>query len=434
MALPSLAVSPNRRYLTTADGLPFFYLGDTDWELFHRCTREDVELLCTDRASRGFNVLQAVALAERDGLNTPNVYGHRPFVDNDPARPVEEYWEHVDWTVSCVNGHGMYVGLLPTWGDKWHPTWGDGPLIFTPDNARSYGAWIGARYRDAEVIWILGGDRPIQTEEQLLIIRGMAEGLREGDGGAHLITFHPRGGQSSSTFVHHEPWLDFNMIQTGHSRDRASFAFYDHEWDLLPSRPFVNGEPPYEAHPNNFRGGDDGWLDQADVRRELYWAVCGCAAGFTYGTHPVWQMYEPPREPVNLPPMTWKEALALPGAAQVQHGKRLALSRPWETRQPAQSAVLHPHPAGTDTIRACGDREGTYLFAYLPNCQRVKLRGDAVRGETLQVTWLNPRTGGTVDGGTVPGGQEQLLQPPFDPNGRDWVLVLDDAARGYAAP
>jgi len=29
------------------------------------------------------------------------------------------------------------------------------------------------------------------------------------------MTYHPRGGgRSSSARLHHEPWLDFNMIQT----------------------------------------------------------------------------------------------------------------------------------------------------------------------------------------------------------------------------
>ncbi len=196
MALPTLAVSPDKRSLIFADGSPFFYLGDTDWETFHRCTREDAELLCKDRASKGFNVLQMVALAEFDGLGAPNAYGHVPLVDSDPLRPFEEYWKHVDWVVECANRHGLYVGLLPTWGDKWHKgAWGKGPVVFNTDNARAYGAWIGARYRTAGVIWIMGGDRTIDTEEQLLIIREMAEGMREGDGGAHLITFHPCGNQ-----------------------------------------------------------------------------------------------------------------------------------------------------------------------------------------------------------------------------------------------
>jgi hypothetical protein len=435
MSLPALAISPDKRYLTTADGAPFFYLGDTDWELFHRCSREEAQLLCADRASKGFNVLQAVALAEIDGINTPNVYGHQPLTNDDPLKPVEEYWKHVDWVVDCANRHGLYVGLLPTWGDKWNKgSWGKGPVVFNERNARAYGKWIGARYRNAGVIWIMGGDRTIDTEEQLRIIRAMSEGVREGDGGAHLMTFHPCGNQTSSKFVGAEPWLDFNMCQTGHSRNRASWAFYDNDFGFLPRKPFVNGEPPYEAHPNNFRGGDEGWLDQVDVRRELYWAVCSCASGFTYGCHAIWQMYEPPRDPINLPRDTWKNSLALPGASQVQHGRKLALSRPWESREQAQWALLWPHSDGENTIRACRDKEGSWLFAYLPNCQRIKLHQNAVHGDTLRVTWYNPRTGTSVAGGEVAGGREQSLQPPFDPEGRDWVLVLDDTAKGYPLP
>lgn len=435
MKIKPLVVSSNRRYLTTRDGSPFFYLGETAWELFHRCTREDAELLLSDRAAKGFTVIQAVALAELDGLNTPNSYGHRPFVDNDPARPVEEYWSHVDWIVRRTNEHGMYVGLLPTWGDKWKEGNGAGPLIFTEQNARAYGAWLGKRYRDAGLIWILGGDRPITTEAEGAIVRAMAEGLAEGDGGAHLRTFHPPGNNTSSRFVHHESWIDFHMQQTGHDRDRRSWEFAERDWDLLPHRPFVNGEPPYEAHPNAFRGGDFGWLDQADVRRELYWAICGGAAGFTYGCHAIWQMYEAPRRPINGPRSPWKESLSLPGGAQVQYGARLALSRPFLDREPATRALVKgPDASGTDAIRACRGADRSWAFVYLPNCQRVRVALSELAGERVHATCYNPRSGASVDLGTVAGGGEESFQPPFDPDGRDWVLILDDAARGYPAP
>jgi hypothetical protein len=44
----------------------------------------------------------------------------------------------------------------------------------------------------------------------------MAKGLRAGDGGAHLITFHPVGGRGSAEWFHAEDWLDFYMRQNGH--------------------------------------------------------------------------------------------------------------------------------------------------------------------------------------------------------------------------
>ncbi|OYW25322.1 MAG: hypothetical protein B7Z44_19190 [Caulobacter sp. 12-67-6] len=38
-----------------ADGRPFFYLGDTAWELFHRLSRAEAERYLQDRAARSFS-------------------------------------------------------------------------------------------------------------------------------------------------------------------------------------------------------------------------------------------------------------------------------------------------------------------------------------------------------------------------------------------
>jgi hypothetical protein len=142
--LPRLAVSENKRFLVTASGQPFFWLGDTAWELFHRLNREEAERYLQNRAKLRFTVIQAVVLAELDGLEDPNPYGERPLVDNDPTKPNEAYFAHVDWIVSRANALGMYVGMLPTWGDKWNRKWGVGPEIFTVTNAEAYGEASGS--------------------------------------------------------------------------------------------------------------------------------------------------------------------------------------------------------------------------------------------------------------------------------------------------
>ena len=66
--LPLLKVSANKHYLITADGRPFFWLGDTGWELFHKLNKEEAIAYFKKRSEQGFNVIQAVALAELDGL------------------------------------------------------------------------------------------------------------------------------------------------------------------------------------------------------------------------------------------------------------------------------------------------------------------------------------------------------------------------------
>ena len=74
----------NGRYLSWESGEPFFYLGDTAWEMFHKLSREEIQYYCNQRARQGFNAIQAVALAEYDGLTVPNFYGQLPLCfEND---------------------------------------------------------------------------------------------------------------------------------------------------------------------------------------------------------------------------------------------------------------------------------------------------------------------------------------------------------------
>src|SRR5690554_4837157 len=94
--LPRLKISPDRRYLVTEDGQPFFWLGDTAWEMIHRLNKEEVLFYLQDRAAKGFNVVQTVILAELDGLGTPNAYGHKPLIGHDPCQPNDAYFQFVD--------------------------------------------------------------------------------------------------------------------------------------------------------------------------------------------------------------------------------------------------------------------------------------------------------------------------------------------------
>ena len=87
-----LKISENKRFLVFEDNTPFFYLGDTGWELFHRLNKEETEKYLETRRTQGFTVIQAVALAELDGLNTPNAEGNKPLIDNDPLKPNEAYF------------------------------------------------------------------------------------------------------------------------------------------------------------------------------------------------------------------------------------------------------------------------------------------------------------------------------------------------------
>ena len=446
-ATPRLKVSENRRFLVYEDGRPFFYLGDTAWELFHRLNREEADRYLQDRARKGFTVIQAVALAELDGLNDPNPYGHRPLRDNDPTRPdvqegpANDYWDHVDFVVEKANSLGLYVGFLPTWGDKWNKKWGVGPEIFTPANAAVYGEWLGRRYRDRGIIWILGGDRPIETEAHKEILRAMARGLRKGDGGAHLMTLHPTGGSGSSEPFHDEGWLDFNMRQNGHVAEfTGRYDTTRADYDRTPAKPVIDGEPIYEDHPVSFDAAKLGHSIAADVRRPLYWDLFSGACGHTYGHHSVWQMWAPGRDPVNNPLLPWSEAISQPGAGQMQHARRLLESRPFLTRIPDDTVVVTDRVptsvpgAGRYRFVATRDAEGRYAMVYAPVGRPFKVRMTAIKGARVKAWWFSPRDGRATPIGDFTNEGEREFVPPDPGEPLDWVLVLDDAAQGFPPP
>jgi hypothetical protein len=433
-----LTVSDNKRFLVHEDGTPFFYLGDTAWELFHRCDRGEADLYLRNRAAKGFTVIQAVVLAEENGLHDANSLGEIPLLDDDPTRPNEKYFEHVDYIVQRAAELGLVIGMLPTWGDKWNKKWGAGPEVFTPENARVYGEWLGRRYRDStNIIWILGGDRPVENETHRAIINGMAEGLAEGDGGSHLKTFHPMGGGTSSAYFHEAPWLDFNMWQSGHGRHRDNYASIAQDYARTPIKPVLDGEPGYEDHKAGFQL-QNGFLDHYDVRKSLYWGLFAGACGHTYGCHDVWQMWKPGRRGVNHPRLSWTEAIDLPGAGQMQHARKLLESRPYLTRVPDQS-LIDAQPVNDDGeeqqhlhVVATRDSEGTYALLYFPADSTVEVDLSKLSGDTIRAHWFDPRRGQSIEADTFPrSGKHSFKAPEWGP---DWVLVLDDASRNYPVP
>jgi len=428
-----LRVSDNQRFLVHEDdGSPFFYLGDTAWELFHRLDRDEADRYLLDRAQKGFTVIQAVVLAELDGLNDPNPYGHVPLHDNDPARPNEAYFAHVDDIVNRAASLGLTVGMLPTWGDKWHRQPGDGAGIFTPDNAHAYGEFLGRRYADKPLLWILGGDRSVEDDRHRAILRSMADGLRAGDGGTHLRTFHPRGGQTSAQNFHEDDWLDFNMWQSGHGRNRDNYNCITSDYERTPTKPCMDAEPGYEDHPAGFNL-DNGYLDDYDCRKSLYGALFAGAHGHTYGCHPIWQFWQPDRKPLSFCRRPWYHALHLPGSAQMQHAKNLLLSRPFLSRVPDQSLLVSEAGEGTHHVRATRDADGSYALVYLPSGKPATLDLDKLAGDTLAVHWFDPRTGVAHRAETVSGKGPREFTPPS--GGPDWVLVLDAAAdRKFPVP
>ncbi|MCO6479452.1 MAG: DUF4038 domain-containing protein [Phaeodactylibacter sp.] len=446
--MPRLKVSENGRFLVKEDGSPFFYLGDTAWELFHRLNREEATEYLRNRAENGFTVIQAVVLAEIDGLFIPNPYGHVPLENLDPTRPIEAYFEHVDFIVDQAERQGLYVGMLPTWGDKVFKVWGVGPEIFTPENAKAYGEFLGRRYKDKPIIWILGGDRWIETDRHREIWNAMARGLEKGDGGNHLMTYHPSGWQTSATWFHEAEWLDFNMHQSGHGgRNTPNWQFTQKTYRMTPVKPTMDGEPCYEGLPVKFYEfeKDDmrgiltpeaadtlfklGWFDDYDVRKAAYWSLLSGACGHTYGNNNIWQMYAPGRKPNIYCRSNWRQAMDHPGGRQMSYVRKLFESHPFLLLEPDEGLLLNDPGEGPDKMMAARASDGSYAYCYTPAGQPIRVDVTKMAGKRCSASWYNPRNGESTTIGTFGTSEALTFTPPGSGAGNDWVLVLENGTR-----
>lgn len=458
-----LRVSENHRYLAFEDGATFFYLGDTAWELFHRLNREDASRYLANRSQKGFTVIQAVILSEFDGLTAPNAYRDLPFAGGDVTRPNEAYFQHVDFIVDKAEALGLFMGILPTWGKYWKA-----PASIFPDleSARRYGRFLGARYKDKPVIWILGGDRAIDNQGERATVEALAQGLREGDGGNHLMTFHPVGPGDSSEMLNDAKWLDFNMYQSSHAaRDHDNGLYAERDLRLQPLRPTLDGENRYEEIPVGFYlAGMSGLqrFDDFDVRQSAYWSVLAGACGHTYGDNNVWQMYQPRsglndrqkngavrgtgvvallqklwmgREGgmigANVP---WYEALDRPGAFQMGYLRRLFESVPLQKLEPDQSIILNGPATGGAKIRAARSLDGSYAIIYSPFGESFTLNKNVVKAARLREFWYDPRYGVSYEIDQPERWGIQTYSPPTHGRGQDWVLLIEAAAAGFPLP
>jgi hypothetical protein len=256
-----------------------------------------------------------------------------------------------------------------------------------------------------------------------------------------FITYHPAGGSNStSQYIHDEPWLDMNAFQSGHgAREADAWNWVTRDLEKRPLKPTLDMEPCYEDHPVNPWDGkwtrSRGYFNAYDVRARIYRGVFAGACGVTYGHHSVWQFLNPEiNPPVNTGDTTiqWEQALSSEAAQQLVHLKNLMLSRPYFNRIKDQSVILSP--AGKDyrdLIIATRDENRSYAFVYLPANGSITFSLSAISGKTKNIWWFNPRTGKASSMNSVKGEKAVYTTPN---GGHDWVLVIDDASKHFSTP
>ncbi len=300
---------------------PFFWLGDTAWLLFHKLKFEEIQRYLRNRSEKGFNVIQITLVHYLPALNA---YGHNAFIDNSG------YWNLVDETVAEANKLGLYLALLPHWGNLQEK--------FSLTEMKEYIAFLATRYTDKKnIIWVVGGDtRGDSAFDYWTTMGNLLKSMTKDQ----LITFHPFGRTSSVDFFKDSEWIDFHMFQSGHRRyDQSSLQAWDDSqlhhygednWQYVRDsntlhtiKPIIDAEPSYEHIPQGLHVKDEPYWNQKQVRRYGWWSVLAGAGGFTYGHNSIMQFYNGQGSGDFFVKIKWQDALHAPASDAVAHMKHI---------------------------------------------------------------------------------------------------------------
>ncbi|GAA1860632.1 hypothetical protein GCM10009836_45990 [Pseudonocardia ailaonensis] len=477
---PPGGVRVEGRWFVHAGGAPFYWLADTRWDLLTAMGDDEAADYLDTRAGQGYTVVRAGLImpgAQRDRAGRAPYSGYLGKLDTAPGG----YWEHVDTLVADAASAGITLALAPVWSD------GQAGSLVTEDNAQEYGAFLGARYSGASVVWLTGGGDAGGHEG---IWSELVKGLRAGGSEAPVQHLgRDSAGSTGPSSAADGPAADGpaqgGPAQGGPVRGGSGTDGSGSGGSASRTGGSSTGSPSGPADSSSGSAGSAGAAgstgsDPARPRStgptDITSSTAGsCADTATRADARATARDSGAAQPVldTSPPVegercggaatsahdvraeAWRAALG--GANGTTFGgstgdtgstgtgkdtaeqlgvlKRVLESRPYRLLGPADEALRSSATGGSRVSGALAS-DGSFLVAYTPEGEDVTVDLDTLSADSVRASWVDPRTGEVleVDEPVEATGTAAFEAPEGTGDERDWVLVLDDAKAGWGQP
>jgi hypothetical protein len=389
-------------------GEDFQVRGDAAWSLLVQLSVSEARDYLDERRAQGFNTL-IVELIEHMFADDPprNVNGDAPFLaPGDFTRPDPAYFDHAEQILRAAQERGFVVLLTPAYlgYDGGTEGWYQEMVAAGPDAMRTYGEFVGERYRSLDnIVWLMGGDYT-PPAGGLDLVDSLQAGIAARDD-RHLFSAH-WGPETTASEVAVD-WLDIDTTYTYEPVYLKSIEDHERRHDL--PRIFIEGM--YE----------DGLQEpgQRDLRAQAYHAMLTGAQGHVYGQWDVWQMND-----------GWRDGVRRPGAHAMQVAARLFGPLAGTPLVPDDGSVLVDGQGvwGSREYAVAATAGRDLAVAYVPSGRTISLDLSGFDGP-VRARWFDPTDGSwTVveDAPLQPRAGTQVRTPGDNTAGDgDWALVLD---------
>lgn len=427
--------SNNNRYLTYADGKPFYWLGDTHWSGFNIAERFNesndprfssmFKGLIDRRVEQGFTVWKVETFANNnEGGNFPvneggeAWYNRRFFIDLNP-----NFWQNIDQRIQYLANRGMVISLAQGIGRSMQSS-------SSESDHKRLARYILARYGAYPTVWIT-----VQEYNS-----AGACGPCWANVSAYVFDFDPYKRANSmhngyNVIAYHDQlWYGFVTLQQSHNRV-DSVDYWLAQYNAFPPRPILEDEANYEDIIPPYGGGTV--TPKWKTRQSAWQSQIAGTFGFTYGAQGIWWGCYTTQDP-NLncgqgdDARAWYTAIDFSVGQQMSFMAKFWTSFGWWTLTPDGYANLWLF-APTDTQKPYQKSDGnnrSLIIAYLP----LQLNGNTYNGTARNLSptgiyiskWFNPRNGTytIIEKNWIPS-SDGLWNIPNQPTANDdWVLII----------
>jgi hypothetical protein len=372
--------------------------GDSPWSIEVQLTHAQIDTYLDDRVAKGFNAILFQPMEHLFSSQTPpwkNAQsGAVPFASTTSnslswGNPVEDYWRTVDYVVNGARARGIICFITPAYlgfgGGAGAPAdqgWMGAVTNAAAADLRAYGAFLGNRYNQGNIVWVMGGDYAGTTAErdkQWNVALGIRQ-VRAAD----LITGHPmRSDEEAYPFWSGYTGFNLNTIYTNGIEYVAAARAYGRPGAM----PFVLIEGRYEG---------DGVGTPASLRRQAYASILSGACGHFFGAYPIWGFGEPVANGGAGAASALASSLSSTATTEMAHVPKLFLSYEWWKLVPRIDASLVTSTLGSGTSRICpalaGD--GSFAMIWVPAAGTVTVNMSALSASGIRARYFEPANGG----------------------------------------
>ncbi|MBQ3150970.1 MAG: DUF4038 domain-containing protein [Clostridia bacterium] len=472
-----------KKYFTYADGVPFFYLGDTHWSLGDE-TADMVKTICEKRVSQGFTVYQSEPIGEKfdfaDGITETDMMGLHNY-DEKFKIIAENGLVHANAEFFFPASMELLIANFGGYSDKKLSALYESQRIEVSELADSVKVYLEkisrfwvARYGAYPVMWTLGqevdndfywnetshpGWNFINNPYKLV-----ADYIEKYDVYDHPLTAHQENVSHTVAYGNGENASEHCKVYKSGSvpscfRDVSSHSFYAAQWSpSKTSQTYFDIEKDYWYNSQgkpviNYEGQYCYlWTKNYGARMQGWLAYLNGMYGYGWGGHDTWSYLNiynededssdgvdtiTSEEKINA---TWQDSLEYASSYQMGYMRSFFSRISWQELIPRFDNRSYFVPCSNVYYAYAGNKDNTEIVIYLysftdeTTAEKVntKLYGGVLSGTVASLIpeakyscqWFDPTTGEYYEESTFTASRAGTHYIGERPTAHDMVLLI----------